>query len=284
MTAKQPKAFSRVVFAWFMLVGLIFFFAPAEWTSKFQLLFAHTFNQPLAAGRLFSRYQYSRKPPPNFVHRDRYNRLRNHLANVTEELNQEQQKVKNLSGLRDRPVFKGVNFVLADVITTSVGASHSKLTINRGKSDGLAKGQFVLGNYSIIGTISEVDSRTAQVKLISDPACKIAVKITDEPHLQTYNKKPVQSTTAAIMQGSGYYSARIRLLPTKQPVKIGSVVYVQKKPGFLDTPMITATVTECKRKPENPLLWDITVRPACNIDKLDKVSVVIMNLQKQPGT
>ncbi|UCE50169.1 MAG: hypothetical protein JSW47_08400, partial [Phycisphaerales bacterium] len=74
------------------------------------------------------------------VSRERYERLHNHLANVSEWLRQERKKVEKLSGLRDRTVWKGVNFVLADVITASVDASHRELFINRGQEDGLAVG------------------------------------------------------------------------------------------------------------------------------------------------
>jgi len=200
------------------------------------------------------------------VSRSKYNRLRNHLANITEWLAQERQKVEKLSGLHDRAVWKGVNFVLADVITAS-GSSHNRLIINRGESDGLAKGQFVLGDYSIIGTISDVDSRTAVVKLFTDPTSRIAVKIEG-------------LNVNRVMQGNGNNSARVRYLAAKHKVKIGVVVYAGKKPGFLDVPMIIGTVAECKRGAENPLLWDIIVKPACDIERLNTVNVIIMNPQQ----
>jgi rod shape-determining protein MreC len=200
------------------------------------------------------------------VSRSKYNRLRNHLANITEWLAQERQKVEKLSGLQDRPVWKGVKFVLADVITVS-GNSLNRLIINRGKSDGLAKGQFVLGDYSIIGTISDIDSRTAQVKLFTDPTSKIAVKIEG-------------LNVDRVMQGGGNNSARVQYLPAKHKVKIGDVVYAGKRPGFLDVPMIIGMVDECKRGAENPLLWDIIVKPACDIEGLSTVNVIIMNPRK----
>jgi len=258
-----------MLFTWFMLAGLIFLFAPQNLTNKFQFAFARIFSWPLSIGRnisLSARMQSARGGFADVVSRSKYDRLRNHLANITEWLAQERQKVEKLSGLHDRAVWKGVNFVLADVITAS-GSSHNRLIINRGKSDGLAKGQFVLGDYSIIGTISDVDSRTAQVKLFTDPTSKIAVKIEG-------------LNVNRVMQGNGNNSAKVQYLAAKHKVKIGVVVYAAKKPGFLDVPMIIGTVAQCKRGDANPLLWDMTVEPACNIERLNSVNVIIMNPQK----
>jgi len=266
MARAQNKVSGRILLTWFILTGLIFLFAPQNLTNKFQFAFAHIFRWPLSIGRNISLSARTQQSLADVVSRSKYNRLRNHLANITEWLAQERQKVKKLSGLHDRAVWKGVNFVLADVITAS-GSSHNRLIINRGESDGLAKGQFVLGDYSIIGAISDVDSRTAQVKLFTDPTSKIAVKIEG-------------LNVDRVMQGNGNNSARVQYLAAKHKVKIGVVVYAGKKPGFLDVPMIIGTVAECKRGAENPLLWDIIVKPACDIEKLNDVNVIIMNPQE----
>ena len=279
-----------------MLAGFIFYFAPTKWTNKFQLAFAYIFHQPLSIGRSFSLSVLAQQPVTAHASQNKYNKLQNHLANMIEWLNQERQKVEKLSGLRDRSVWEGVNFVLADVVTVSIDGSHSMLIINRGKNDGLAKGQFVLGDYSIIGTISGVDVRTAQVRLITDPASKIAVKIAERSPFMTYHRDPKREEkhlgipgiepqsdvegTPMIMQGNPPRRAKVLLLPATHKVKIGDVVYAQKKPGFLGTPIIVGTVAQCKRDDENPLLWDVTVKPVCDIKKLSDVTVIVMNPQE----
>ena len=260
-----------MLFTWFMLTGLIFFFAPTKLTNKLQFAFVRIFNRPLSLGRNISlstsRLMASEKSSPtDIVSHERYKKLHNHLANVTEWLKQERQKVEKLSGLRNRPVWKGVNFVLADVISASVNVLRSEFVINRGQEDGLAQGQFVLANESIIGTISKVDTRTAQVRLINDPLSKIAVKIE-------------KLNMDRIMQGSGKNSAKVQLVSTKYKIKAGDVVYAQKKPGFLGTPVIVGTVAQCKVNDENPLLWDIAVQPACDLESLTEVAVIVMNPQ-----
>jgi hypothetical protein len=66
----------------------------------------------------------------------------------------------------------------------------------------------------------------------------------------------------------------------KSKAKIGEEVFALKEPRFLDAPVIIGRVSRCERNDELPSLWDITVEPACDIEKLEDVAVIIMNQQK----
>jgi rod shape-determining protein MreC len=249
---------------WFTLAGFILFFTPQSLTNKLQFTFARIFHLPLSVGRSISLSTGIQNSVATVVSRGIYNRLQNHLANVTEQLQEEHKKVEALSGLRNRFTLEGAGLVYADVITASIGGEHSELIINRGENDGLAEGQFVLSDNSIIGTIWDVSPRTAQVKFFTDPASKIAVKIGS-------------LNTERLMYGNSGDSAKVQLLSTKYKVKAGDKVLALKKPGYLDAAMIIGTVTRCGRDAENPSLWDITVKPVCDIERLNNVSVIIMN-------
>ena len=258
-----------MLFISLLLAGFIFYFAPPRLTDKLQFAFVRVFCWPLhvggnislAASGLISSAEGS---PEDVVSRDRYDKLHNHLANVTEWLREERQKVEKLSGLRDRTVWQGVNFVLADVITATVDGLHGELIVNRGLEDGLSKGQFVMANDSIVGVVAEVGSRTARIRLVTDPASKIAVKMEG-------------LDAERIMQGCGDNFAKVQLVPKKLQVKTGEVVCAQKKPGYLSIPVIAGTVVRCQSSKDNPLLWDITVEPACKMSELTEVTVIVMN-------
>jgi cell shape-determining protein MreC len=251
------------------LAGLIVLFAPQSLTSKFQFAFVRVFGWPLrlgtaAAMSVSGLMGSAQGSPSEVVSRQKYDTLHNRLANVTEWLRQEREKVERLSRLRARPVWKGVSFVLGDVVVISTDGAHRELAINRGQEDGLSLGQFVLSDESVIGTICAVDARTARVRLVTDTESKMAVKIEG-------------SNTDRIMQGDGKRCAKVLLVPTTQKVQTGALVYAQKKPAFLGTPVIIGTITERAANKENPLLWDITVTPSCDIEHLTDVSVVVMN-------
>jgi rod shape-determining protein MreC len=251
----------RMLFTWFMLAGLILLLGPQNLTNNFQFAFAHIFRWPLSIGRTITLSARTQPQLTDVVSRRKYDQLQNYLANLTEELNQERQKVEELSRLRNRRPLEGAGLMIADVIT----ASTDGLIINRGQDDGLKKDQFVLGDNSIIGTISDVSPRTAKVELITQTTSSIAVEI---------------DGLKALIRGDGKNSAKVQLVSTKHKIKIGENVYACKKPGLLDTPMIIGIVAQCKTADENPLLWDITVKPACDIQKLTETAVIIMNPQK----
>ncbi|MHC4911789.1 MAG: rod shape-determining protein MreC [Planctomycetota bacterium] len=257
----------RMVFTWFALASLILLVAPQSFTGKFQFAFARIFHWPLSIGRNISLSARTRQPLKDAVSQREHNQLQNHLANITEELLQKHRKVEELSGLRDRLyALQGAMLVLADVITGSISGEHN-FVVNRGESDGLDVGQFVLGDNSVIGTISEVSARTSIVRLITDPASNIAARI-------------VGLNVETVIQGDGKDSVKVQLLSMKHKVRVGDDVYACKKPGFLDAPIKIGTIAEYKRDDENPLLWDITVKPACDIKKLTDVAIIIMNPQR----
>jgi len=247
-----------------MLGGFILLLCPQALTSKLQLVFAGFFHLPLRLGRGISLSVNARHPVADrFDHKEA--QYQNYIANLEAELEQERQKVEKLSGLRSRRALEGAYLVYADVITASVDGSSCELIINRGQRDGLAAGQFVLGDNSIIGTVCEVDSGTGRVRLITDSSSRVEVRI---------------AGIYRIMQGVGRNLAKIQMLSREHKVKVGEDVFARKKPGLLDIPMITGRITKCRVDEEHPLLWDISVEPACKLETLGNVAVIIMNPQQ----
>jgi len=277
MAGNHMRASNRVIFVWCSLAGLIFFFAPNDWTYKARLGFNRLFRLPLSAGRSLSSAFGSEQSGQEYVPLAKYNRVRNELANVKHRLDQERQKVAKLSGLRDRDVWQGTVFVLAEVITRSIDASQASLIVNRGERDGVVSGQFVLGDNSVIGTVTAADARAAQVTLFTDPAARTAVDIAEGAHFETGRDNGFISDVPMIMRGAGANLAKIRLVHGEQKIPVGGVVFAVGKPGLLDTAVIAGTVHQCSRDAENPLLWEVSVKPVCEFDRLNEVTIVIMN-------
>jgi len=266
MARKLIKVSRRMLFTWLMLAGLILLFAPQNLTNNFQFAFARLFRWPLAVGRNISLFTRTWQSRPGITNR-RQSEYENYIANLTEQLHSERQLVEKLTTLRNRFGLQGADLIPADVVTASIGGAHCELIIYYRREHGLAKGQFVLGDNSIIGTISDVSAPNAKVRLFTDPASKIPVRI---------GKLNIDR----VMQGSGNNSAKVSLLSTKHNIKVGDHVLTCKKPGFLDTSLIIGTVARRKRDEQNPSLWDITVKPVCDIESLNSVTVIIMNPQE----
>lgn len=264
-----------MLFTWFVLGGLILLFLPQDFTGKFQLGFVRIFRWPLSMGGDIALTANTQQQFQDVVPRREHEKLLNHIDNLQETLWQQQKKFEKIYGLYNTSVWEGTDIVVADVITTVKGSSNEMTVDYRGKAS-LTKGQFVLGNNSIIGTISNVSSGAARVKLFTDPTSNIPVRIGE------FNFD-------RMMHGNGDNTAKVPLVPAEYKIKIGQSVLAltnNRKSGFLNDPMIIGRfldapvligkVAKVEKSRKNPLLLDITVRPACDIEKLEDVAVIIM--------
>jgi len=262
MAAKQTKVSRRMLFTWFMLVGLILFIAPAKWTNNFQFAFLRVFNWPLSIGGNISLSMGTRERLTNedSVSRAAHNQLKNYCANLEAKLIRQQQRIEMLTGLPNRSLLGNAKLVEAFVYTFSIDKANGEMTIDPGGNRELLRGQFVLAENSIIGTISDVSPVGARVKLLSSPTSNIAVQM---------------GGVKRYMQGIGDNLAKVPMIQHKP--KIGTEVMAARKAGILNTPVIVGKVLRCERNADSAVLWDIVVEPAFDIDRLHDVVVIVMN-------
>jgi rod shape-determining protein MreC len=198
----------------------------------------------------------------DFSHKEM--QYQNYIMNLEEELRQKNQLIEQLTGMRSRlRGLEGAKLVPADIITSTTEGQRGELIINRGSDDGLAKDLYVIGDNSVIGIITELSQKSAKVRLLTDTTSAVQVNIAG-------------LETNMIMEGQGRNVAKIKLVPVKNKIKAGDAVLLRKKPGFLDVSMIGGSVQQCKRDDKNPALWDITVKPTCDISSLNNVAVIVM--------
>jgi rod shape-determining protein MreC len=260
MASKRIKVSKRTLFIWCLLGGFICLFAPPSLTNRLQLAYTHVFSWPLQAGRNLS--IATAVPVLNAVDeaaagssQAELDRMTNRIADLEALLKEEHTRNDQLARLRTLPLSDRMAFLLADIITVP-DPSQGVLVINQGKQDGVVVGQYVLGDLGVIGVVSGVGRQTAQVTLITNSDSKISVTLG-------------QSDMARVMEG-----VKIPFVPTTYGVRKGDAVYAKKKPGLLDAPIIVGRIAQCKPDLKNPDLWDITVKPACEIGALTSVAVV----------
>ena len=269
MARNQVRLSQSSLFACLMLIGLICLFTPENVTGKFHFAFIRLMPVSVLNSGLRMLSSAAKKDSPSeHVPRRLYEQMENYAANLRAQRDDLHQRLQKIAKMRSSIGLDNAAIVTADVISSNITGTSHELIINQGGDNGLKNGQFVLGDNSIIGVVSDVSSRTAKVRLISDPGCKVPVKICASDAYIRWK-----------MEGDGKVSARIRMLPKTYDIAVGDIVYIDKKPGFLDTPIIAGKVIKCKPDDDNPLLWDITVKPASNLDSLAAVTVVVMNPQ-----
>jgi cell shape-determining protein MreC len=254
-----------MLFTWLMLAGSILIIAPTEWTSSFQLAFLRIFNWPLSIGEniSLSARARGRVDDANAVPGEKYRALLNYCTSLEAQLRDERERLDKLTGLRERFPFGNAKLVEALVYP---GKTHGAISVDKGKESQLAKGQFVLADNSIIGTVSDVSTGGACVNLFTSPASNIAVEI---------------AGTKRFMRGEGNNAAKILMMKDKP--KIGAEVMAARAPGLLNAPIIVGRVARCERNAESAVLWDVIVEPVCDMERLNDVVVIVMNPEKQPN-
>ena len=218
---------------------------------------------PLSMGRSVVLAARPSNSSRDMVSSKKYMQLKTHAANLQIQLNEQRRQFEQLGGLYNKHLWKDVDFALAGIIKTSFDAGRCEILINRGTQNGLKEGMFVIGDNCAIGTISAVTEQTARVTLFTDSDSQIAVTVAD---------------TKAMLRGIGGNLAKIDMVSAKRRLTVGDDVFVPRKPGCLDSPMLMGQISELSRSEKDPLLWDITVKPACDFDQICDVAVIIMHL------
>ncbi len=271
MTRKRANRSKGTLFACGMLLGVIFLFlVPRDATGRLQLAYAHVFRWPLTLGggvvrvsKITAERQFV--SPREYEDLLRANQqLRNGSANLQKQLEEANKQLALLTKLQAKPGLSHMQTIPAK-ITMLV---QDELTIGQGRDSGVAVGQYVLSltearldEQCVIGVVSAVDAKGAKVKLITDPTSRLPVRLGN-------------LNVPMVLEGRGDGTAKIRLVPTNHAIRAGDVVYAQAKPGALDAPMIVAEVAQCKKDKDNPHVWDITVRPVCDLGALTDVVVL----------
>ncbi len=266
MTRPSHKISKRFLFVYFMLGGLIFLFTPAGVTGKLQLAYARMFRGPLAAGRVATLAAQT----PTYTKNGRsktYEQLQaenRQLQNITAtykaHLTKAEDEIAKLQQLRSNPDWKRIIPVRASILSDPSG-SRKDILINRGKADGIAVGQFVLGDFSVIGTISNVLGPTAKVRLITDPESRVWVQVD-------------QSNARGWMIGADSGATAVRQVDSRLEVKKGAHIYALRAPGYPEIPFPTGIVVDSKPD-EDPLFQAISVEPVCDIANLESVYVIV---------
>ena len=271
MTRKWASTSKGVLFASGLSVGLIFLFlVPREAAGRLQLAYAHVFRWPLAMGRGVAQAQTTTQTR-NISPQEYENllkacqQLRNKSDNLQTQLQEANRQIELLTKLKAKPGLERMQPVPAKVYNTQV---QDEMTINQGQESGVAVGQYVLSltdarldEQCVIGVISAVSAKGAKVRLITDRDSHIPVNIAG-------------LNVGKFLDGRGDGAARIPLVPRDHAIQAGATVYAQAKRGLLDVPVIVAEVAQCKRDPDYPNMWDIAVRPVCDLTTLSDVVVM----------
>jgi rod shape-determining protein MreC len=258
----------------FMLLGLslLIYIVPQKTTNSLNFLFNRLFSPFLQIGRQFANEDVRMAGPSDqAVGKDEYDQLWKNYKNLRAQIAELEKQVQSLSRLRQEIGLSEEGFLPAKITTMQRG-THHELVINKGSVHGAAAGQFVLSpeKNSAIGIILEASETMSRVRLLTDAACGIEVRIRrDDENLDI----------AAQMIGDGKSGCRIGFIPRDTDIRVGDTIYAAARTGKLSIPIVIGEVREVKPDEQNPLLWSILVEPIETIAKLSDVVVVVPNVK-----
>jgi cell shape-determining protein MreC len=270
MARVRFKLSKLTVFICLFLLGFIFLLIPQNITARLNFAFVDIFNFFLNIGSsaVYEQNPANSKSSPYFVPRHEYNKLWVAYTNLQAQLAEQKKQIEELGKVRMTEPDPATGLILAKI----VNRRKHEFIINRGAADGLAAGQYVLGDNAVIGCIEQTSADISSVKLITSSSCKLPIKIS-APDVDVYFN--------GTLIGDDKEGAKVPNVPKKYKIRDGYCIYAAPKAGFLPSPRIIGRISRCEIDQSNPLLWDITVSPAYNFDNLTDVAVII--LKTGPG-
>ncbi len=257
MARKKTNLSKRTLLGALLIAAVFLLLLRQEYTKGLNFLFVKVFNPVLSI-------------PPVAAHRGEaeFNKLLADYDNLSAALRQEHERYEKLARIRSElPGLDWAALVLAEVRNVTTAPFNRELIINKGEGDNLKVGQYVLGQNSIIGSISQTSKGWSRVRLLTDPKYSIEIGIFSQK-----NKKYIRGR----MVGTGAKFGKILLISTEHKVQLQDTVYAMAQKGLLETPIVIGKISKVEPDTTEPLLWDIEVKPIVEAEKLDFVAVIVI--------
>jgi len=151
----------------------------------------------------------------------------------------------------------------AKVLTYINSPNEKILIINKGEKEGIREGQPVMsGEGLIVGRISKVQNRIAEVRLITDPRSKIPVKVLGEDQ------------TIGIASGSYGSILNMELIPAQEKIFANDLVVTSNLELNIPSDLIVGMINEIHISGNEPFKSAL-VEPMADFYNLRLVSVII---------
>ncbi|MEN6308007.1 MAG: rod shape-determining protein MreC [Anaerohalosphaeraceae bacterium] len=256
------------LFIGLLILSILILVIPHSLTKRLNFAFRSLFSPVLEIGRKLSIDPIRMAQNPELVvEKTQYNQLWKNFKNLEAKMAEVERENLFLGRVRKQYGLGESGLLLARVSTLLLTARHEAI-INQGTQASVQAGQIVLsaGKNSVIGTVKDVSEKMARVALITDSTHGIEVRI---------RRDGTRMDIPAQMFGDGKSGCRIGFIPKDIDVRVGDTVYAATQGGKLDVPVVIGEVLQVVASDQDPLIWDIRVRPIETLTSLKEVVVII---------
>ena len=162
-----------------------------------------------------------------------------------------------------------INYLLANVISQEnfldANRYGQNIVIDKGSQDKIEPGLIVInGDGLAVGKIVAVKDRTAEISLLTNAACKVAVTIGN------------QNRTIGVTIGDLGLAVKLNFVSQTEKVNVGDLVTTSGLESNVPAGLVIGHVSQINNN-QNDVWQNIDVEPMVNFDNLGVVSVILPN-------
>jgi rod shape-determining protein MreC len=162
--------------------------------------------------------------------------------------------------------YKLAEAVEAEVIFTDHGAVYQSALVNCGSSDGVMKGDPVVGAKGLVGRVTDVSEDFCGIMLLTNPDCKFGAVIRG-------TREEIRGTRdIGLVVGDGD-GVVMKHLSKQADVRIGDLVLTSGGSGLAPAGILIGEVDQVEDR-EDELMLRVTIKPATDFGYLDWVLVL----------
>ncbi|MFV0394049.1 MAG: rod shape-determining protein MreC [Coprobacillaceae bacterium] len=201
---------------------------------------------------------------------DENDKLRSKLASqkmYKEELDESKRKLKELEDLMEISSNSNYDSVSASVLVRDIQGWSNSLTINKGSSDGIEVDMAVISSKGLIGKVTEVNAKSAKVKLLTAEKMDNSVAV----RVELSADKATAGFLDSYDKSEGKYV--VSIFDSNVKIKKGMKVITSGKGGLFPPGIIIGEVNKVENL-YNAEGKSILVTPAVDFNDFEYVSVL----------
>lgn len=259
-----------------LLLFVVISLLPAQWVGALTYRPRYLLEAALApADHLLKPLADALRRPPELSvelsNREEYQRALQQIIQLQFRLRQANERVAELSKIRDQLKLVGVGLMPATVTSWRSNRIHPSLMINRGSRHGLAPGMAVVRSFNLVGRVVHVGPVTSTIGLINAPDSYLIVMI----------KPPVAGLEPRQMVCQVYTTPGRNELwadtDEDDPIRVDDLAHLYDDTWPSHTRgFVVGKVTRIEPHPDDPILRRrVVLTPVRSLAHLDRVTVVV---------
>lgn len=192
--------------------------------------------------------------------------LRNKVSQLEAEVSKREEASRLNDALRSQLNFaqqSGFKLTGANIISQDPTNYKQFMTIDRGSSSGIQKGQVVVSQGYLVGKITETTTNTAKVYLITD--FNSAVPVLDQ-----------ETRATGLVHGDRGFGLKLEMVPQTDTLKEGNTIITSGFGGEYPKGLVIGTVGTVNQRAAD-VFQSASINPGVDFRKLEEVFVITGN-------